>query len=275
MPKIETRIKTLTHLGLTVNQAKAYLALVKLGSASAKEISEISNIAQQDIYRVMPLLEKLGLVEKLVASPNLFKANSPEQALTVLLKCREKDTSILHGEALRLIEELNQNKENMANKQDVSQFLIISGKKIILMRARKAITKAIDSICVLTSWRNGAKDTQHFLSSSKQALSRQVKIRFIFYMSKKEVTTFLKTMGHLMEDSRFKVRFIFSEKPVVFSVFDRKQVFFPTQKDSLGNAPVLWSNNPIFAAFAQNYFDMLWEMANEKPTSMTEEPVAA
>ena len=118
MSKIEKKITTLTHLGLTVNQAKAYLALVKLGSASAKDISEISNIAQQDIYRVMPLLEKLGLVEKLVASPNLFKANSPEQALSVLLKYREKENSILHGEALRLIEELNQNTENTANKQE-------------------------------------------------------------------------------------------------------------------------------------------------------------
>jgi sugar-specific transcriptional regulator TrmB len=274
MSKIEKRITTLTHLGLTVNQAKAYLALVKLGSASAKDISEISNIAQQDIYRVIPLLEKLGLVEKLVASPNLFKANSPEQALSVLLKCREKENSILHGEALRLIEELNQNTENTANKQDPSQFLIISGKNIILMKARKAITNTSDSICVLTSWRNSAMNTQHFLAISKQALSRQVKIRFIFYMSEKEIAVFLKTMGHLIEDSRFKVRFIFSEKPVTFSVFDREQVFFSIKKDKLGNAPLLWSNNPSFIAFAQNYFDMLWEMAMEKPTFITGETVA-
>jgi sugar-specific transcriptional regulator TrmB len=261
----ERNIKTLNQLGLTVNQARAYLALVKLGSASAKEISKVSNIAQQDIYRVMPLLQKLGLVERLVASPNLFKPNSPEHGLSVLLRNREKENSILHEESTRLIEELSQRTASTDDRQDVAQFSIISGKKTILMKSRKAITEARESICVLTPWKQSAKNTRHFLALSKRALSRQVEIRFILYLPEEEADVFLKMMPHLREDSRLRARFIFKEKPVTFSVFDREQVFFATQKGSLGDAAILWSTNTNFATFSQNYFDMLWETAQESP----------
>jgi sugar-specific transcriptional regulator TrmB len=270
MLKTERNIKTLNQLGLTVNQARAYLALVKLRSANAKEISKASNIAQQDIYRVMPLLQKIGLVEKLVASPNRFKPNSPEHALSVLLRHREKENSILHEESTKLIEELSQSTANTDDQQDVAQFSIISGKKTILMKSRKAITEASESICVLTPWKHSAKNTQHFLAISKRALSRQVKIRFILYLPEKEADVFLKMMPHLREDSRFRVKFIFNEKPAIFSVFDRGQVFFPTQKGSLGDAPILWSTNPNFAALTQDYFDMLWETAQESPRNIDE-----
>ena len=266
MLKTERNIKTLNQLGLTVNQARAYLALVRLRSASAKEISKASNIAQQDIYRVMPLLQKIGLVEKLVASPNLFKPNTPEHALSVLLRHKEKENSILHEESTRLIEELSRSTVDTDNRQDMAEFSIISGKKTILMKSRKAIMEASESICVLTPWKHSAKNTQHFLAISKRALSRQVEIRFILYLPENEADVFLKMMQHLKEDSRFRVRFIFKEKPVIFSVFDRGQVFFATQKGSLGDAPILWSTNPNFAALAQEYFDMLWETSKERPS---------
>jgi len=266
MLKTERNIKTLNQLGLTVNQARAYLALVRLRSASAKEISKASNIAQQDIYRVMPLLQKIGLVEKLVASPNLFKPNTPEHALSVLLRHKEKENSILHEESTRLIEELSRSTVDTDNRQDMAEFSIISGKKTILMKSRKAIMEASESICVLTPWKHSAKNTQHFLAISKRALSRQVEIRFILYLPENEADVFLKMMQHLKEDSRFRVRFIFEEKPVIFSVFDRGQVFFATQKGSLGDAPILWSTNPNFAALAQEYFDMLWETSKEVPS---------
>jgi sugar-specific transcriptional regulator TrmB len=265
MPKIEKSVKTLTQLGLTINQAKVYFALVKLGITNAKEISKTSNIVLQDIYRVMPSLEKLGLVERLVSSPSLFKANSPKQDVLALFKLREKDNCILHKEVLRLIEELDHKTENTANEQGESQFSIFSGKKIVLMKAITAINKASDSICVLTLWKSTARNTQDFFSVCRRALRRRVKVRFIVYVSEKEAGIFSKMKWHLLEDSGLKIRLFSEEKPVLFSVLDKKQVFFSTKKDILGNAPILWSDNPNFATLVQDYFDLLWEKAIEKP----------
>jgi HTH-type transcriptional regulator, sugar sensing transcriptional regulator len=275
MSKIERNIKALTQLGLTINQAKVYLALVKLGITNAKEISKTSRVVLQDIYRVMPLLEKIGMVERIVSSPSLFKANSPEQALSALFKLRVRDNCILNKEILRLTEELNHKTENAANEQGESQFSIFSGKELILMKATKAMNKTNDSICVLTMWKSTARNTQNFFGICRRALRRQVKVRFIFYVSKTETAIFLKMKWHLLEDSGLKIRLFCEEKPIIFSVLDKKQVFFSTKKDILGNAPILWSNNPNFAALAQDYFDSLWEKAIEKPTCIIGETVAA
>ncbi len=259
--KTENEIKILTQLGLTLNQARVYLALVKRGFVGAKEISQSSKIAKQDIYRVMPTLQKLGLVERLLASPNLFKAISPINAISVLLQHKEKENSVLHEKALRLIEVLNQKTENITTEEDTVQFSIITGRNTILTRSKKAIAEAKESICLLSPWRANFKNAFHFLSLSKQALDKQVKLSFILYVEERDFDVFLKTKHYFREDPRFKVKLLLTGESISFSVFDRAQVFFSIQNGFLGSVPILWSNNSNFARLAQNHFDILWKTA--------------
>ena len=70
----EDCINSLMELGLTLVQAKIYLTLTKLDNATIKAISKNSNLARQDIYRIIPSLQKLGLVEKIIDKPTKYKA---------------------------------------------------------------------------------------------------------------------------------------------------------------------------------------------------------
>ena len=67
-------LDVLVRLGLTELQAKTYLTIARLEKAEVKAISKLSSIARQDIYRIIPALEKLGLVEEIIATPKLYKA---------------------------------------------------------------------------------------------------------------------------------------------------------------------------------------------------------
>ena len=80
----EEHIQTLTNLGLSFLQAKTYLNLAKLEKADVRTISTISNVARQDIYRIMPTLEKLGLAEKILGKPNMYKANPIKEGVSLL-----------------------------------------------------------------------------------------------------------------------------------------------------------------------------------------------
>ena len=61
----EDDLEVFLNLGLTQNQAKVYLALLKLGMESnASSLFQISGVSRQDVYRVLLELEKLGIVEK-------------------------------------------------------------------------------------------------------------------------------------------------------------------------------------------------------------------
>jgi sugar-specific transcriptional regulator TrmB len=60
----EKENQILMDLGLTCVQAKVYLTLIKLRNPTVKMISKISNVVSQDVYRIMPRLQKLGLAGK-------------------------------------------------------------------------------------------------------------------------------------------------------------------------------------------------------------------
>src|SRR5665647_2316714 len=65
-------IGVLESLGLSSIQAKAYLALTRLGRAKAGEIGKNAGVARQDVYRVLDKLQESGLIEKIVCSPTEY-----------------------------------------------------------------------------------------------------------------------------------------------------------------------------------------------------------
>ena len=68
----EEQISILEELGLTATQAKIYLSLAKSKSLTAHAIANIAKIARPDVYRILPMLEEAGLVERVIASPLNF-----------------------------------------------------------------------------------------------------------------------------------------------------------------------------------------------------------
>jgi len=86
-------VQILTDLGLTLLQAKTYLALSQLGKATVKTISKTANVARQDVYRVMLALEKLGLAEKIVAKPTMYKATPIKEGIYFCFKRKLNNTT--------------------------------------------------------------------------------------------------------------------------------------------------------------------------------------
>lgn len=74
-------IRNLEKLGLTENEAKAYVGLVSLGEATAREIHEITNVPRAKIYEILKVLAKKGYVEIRQGSPTYFRAVDPEQVI--------------------------------------------------------------------------------------------------------------------------------------------------------------------------------------------------
>ena len=52
----------LSDFGLTHNQAKVYIAVVQLGIASVSQVSKISKVRREGIYKTLPKLEKMGSI---------------------------------------------------------------------------------------------------------------------------------------------------------------------------------------------------------------------
>lgn len=87
----EKDTQSLSEFGLTIVQAIIYLALVQLKFASAK-IAKFSKVRREDVYRNLPRLEPLGLVERTIGSPVKIRDTPVDQALSMLVRNKEEET---------------------------------------------------------------------------------------------------------------------------------------------------------------------------------------
>jgi sugar-specific transcriptional regulator TrmB len=70
---------TLQGLGLTDYEARAYVALVALGTSRANIVAEISQIPRTSAYKVMLSLEAKGFVRSKPGRPRTFSAVDPDE----------------------------------------------------------------------------------------------------------------------------------------------------------------------------------------------------
>ncbi|NIU39390.1 hypothetical protein GWN65_05330, partial [Candidatus Bathyarchaeota archaeon] len=89
MPPLNKNAEMLSDFGLTHNQAKVYIAIARLRLATVSQISKVSKVRREDVYRILPKLEKMGLVEKLLGKPTKIRATPVEEALPILIKHEE------------------------------------------------------------------------------------------------------------------------------------------------------------------------------------------
>ncbi len=74
-------INDLRKLGLKKYEAEAYVTLIKLGEATAREISEYSGVPRPKVYDVLKSLAEMGFVEVHPGNPTRFRAMDPQDVL--------------------------------------------------------------------------------------------------------------------------------------------------------------------------------------------------
>ena len=261
--KLENEIRILESFGLTLNEARVFLALTLLGTANVKEISKSSNVAREAIYRVLPRLQKLGLVEKEITWPIRFTAITLDDAVTVLLALRNKETRDLQEKAKVLLS-LKSKKVKTEPLED-SKFLLIPAKKMLISKIRDELDRAQKSVSVVSSNKRflGAMDI--FSEAIGKALSRGVKFRIVTSNVKRILSPAVLEVGN--NDPRIEIRYAPSNPKYATSIFDKKEVLIITKPaaELCCESPALWSNNSSLVNIVEEYFEILWMTASEKP----------
>jgi sugar-specific transcriptional regulator TrmB len=253
--------QALMDLGLTLLQAKTYLAFATLGKADAKTIAKASNVARQDIYRIVPMLQKLGLAEKIIANPTIYKATSIKDGLSILLQNKKKECAELQKKTTSLINNFHANTAKIDTQEGETQFKLTSEATLFLKMHKSLHQEAqisIDAIIPLIF--DGPAKFNDGLSFPKKAMRRGVKIRLITQKAKNGLQS--RELQELGKNSLCELKY--SATPVLFGmhIFDNKEVTLATSENGL---PSLWSNNRNLVNLAASYFDEMWSKAQEAP----------
>jgi|WetSurMetagenome_2_1015567.scaffolds.fasta_scaffold359352_1 sugar-specific transcriptional regulator TrmB len=252
---------TLTGLGLTKQQAKVYHALIQSKKATANDISEVSEVARPDVYRVLDELEKVGFVTRIIAKPVEFQAIPIDKCLNLLMKLRIDKTSDLSDRIRYLIENFSPTNSVNVESEVKNQFILLPKKTPVYIKTETMLRNAKGCVCFLGLTRSMISWLSSYSSLFEKMLERQVECRII--MPKFEPTQ--EPFSSLKKYSNFDLRVI-AETPITcFSVWDRKELMLTTSTaDSATPAPTLWSSNEGLVNLALGYFDSLWVKAYEK-----------
>lgn len=125
--------KALEEFGLPKNEAKVYVALLKLGLASAGQITKASGIHRRNVYDALERLINKGLVSYVIKEKvKYFEATNPYFLLNLLEKEKEKLKSGKDN-LIPLLSELLQIKRTSNGKNNVvTIYRGVNGIKTVL-----------------------------------------------------------------------------------------------------------------------------------------------
>lgn len=256
--------RILRELGLTFSQAKLYVALVRFGGCTtANEVSNFSNIARQDVYRLLEQLQRIGLVEKIVANPAMFKAIPMKDVTSILVERRKQKTRALVKESEELIAHFNKTKSS-TELQDHNQFVLIPKGEAIVRRIERSIKASQDEILIITPWREFAQWMFTVHELWRQAIERGVKVRWITERKPQNSDLTLEPAYNLLGNHNFKLR-VMAEKPLKrLGIHDGKELFIAIGREAnAGESQALWTNNSAMIHIMEDYFEMKWQTATE------------
>lgn len=250
------------QLGLTSSQAKVYLALLRLGQATGKALSQGSKVARQEVYRILAELQEKGVVEKIIAAPTEFKAIPIEACLSILFEHKEKKISKIKTNATKLIQQFKEKNSENTIQEEESQFILVQ-KEAYLRRFTNAIENTQTSCDMILHWECFRYGMIENTELWKKTVEKGVKIRFIVYKSEDEkavsqIAQILKKKGN------FKGKYIFKPPPATIAIFDEKEIVVTTSPTPYPReTPTLWSNNLGFIKILHDYFEAVWLTSKE------------
>ncbi|KTG27097.1 TrmB family transcriptional regulator [Haloferax profundi] len=135
--------ESLEWFGLSNYEAQVFVALHQLGLGTAKEIAEVTDVPQSQVYGAAAALEKSGLIEVQRSNPKRYRPIEIDQALDYL-------ESEYHRRRAQVSDGLHAIREQYEDERSESQEHVwtVTGSAAVLSRISTLIDDATDSLIV-------------------------------------------------------------------------------------------------------------------------------
>ncbi|MEM0075359.1 MAG: helix-turn-helix domain-containing protein [Conexivisphaerales archaeon] len=266
---IHKLVTDLTLYGLTPNQAKLYLHLLRNRISGAKEISRALNIHRVDVYRRLRELEELGIVEVYLDFPKKFVAVNPRATLESLVQRVKSRLNQLEGARADLQRRLDKveksaqiyNPANIPLNQE-NYYKFSRGTTQYFTELARLLKNAKQEILKISS-ANGLHRAMAtgLYKHYTRAHARGVKIRLITNILPENIH-YAKMFAKVTE-----LRHI-SDVYFRFTIADRLVVLLSTKYDDKiiipgsGSDNYFLFNDPTFASALFFLFEHMWERAD-------------
>jgi sugar-specific transcriptional regulator TrmB len=263
MPKNKNET-VLEKLGLTTVQSKVFIANFSLGKTTAKQIARQAKIAREDVYRVMPSLQQMGLVKKHITKPALFETIDMSNAIKLLIDRRKNETEDICNDAQNFLKNIHKKMEVKPWINFEDELILLSNNDIIDLTISNELEKLKKTLEITVNWKCHQYKAQFWAREFTQLIEKGIKVRIITNMPEKEEFYLPNPTEVLMHNPKFNVRYIEKLPDWIISIYDGNRGFiFNSNTDHTLNPPVLWTSNSTMLGLMQSYFETTWNSAKQ------------
>lgn len=271
-PVNQERIQKLKGFGLTEYQARVYLALLDLGSATASQIPVLSRVPRTRIYATMQELHAKGLVQIIPEKPVRYKAVPFARYLKLLASDYRQKATQLASNAESLSREFSVSSLEVPERR--GRFEAIYGRRNVREKLVDMYEHAESEIIAIGSTHSPARILQGLGQEleAKAALGVSVKLAFF---TNPENEPQVRALSRYSE-----IRHIDFFTPVCRHGVDGQQFLMshPIPDDDSafrGEDIAIWTDDPAIAAAMEQMAERIWEMGKRTNLRVRADEAAA
>jgi len=251
----------LQDYGITEEEARFYVGLLRIGTGKVSEISHYTNTDRVKGYKILENLRNQGFVSSTLSSPILFSANDPKTVFDELLKKKKSGIQRLERNQARLIENLEKLKGHTV-ETNLPKLSVISGRDNIYNEIKKIIEVTKDELYLVTSTSDLIRMYYTDIPATiTKALKRKVDIKLMTEFEVSEKTDCVKNLGL----DHFKVaklpsqgRIVCNSSQIIMSGYTSKTSRIHASDDS-----ALITNSDEITGNMQSLCRFMWKMGAE------------
>ncbi len=176
-------IERLQALGLTPNESKVYVSVLRLGLSGVTAIADAAKLHRPEVYRAMPRLEETGLVEETLDRPQRYRVKGVKDAVTNLVEAAITRYKGIVSERQVLVAQL----ERMQGKlgAEKGQIWHVAGADNIRRHFREVLNGARREVWIISREMSGTRSNVNYLLE-KIAL-KNLKARIVVNVEEKSI----------------------------------------------------------------------------------------
>jgi sugar-specific transcriptional regulator TrmB len=258
----EEDIQLLTQIGFTEAQAKLYLSLLGIGQTDVKNLAKQADVPRQAAYRTLGELQEKGLVERIIALPQEYKAIPIHDGLAIMISTKANEYARLLTDAKEFMLRFENKNQQAANQHEYS-INIVEGKDTVIKKSINSTDHADTEICIFSTFQRWTHVKMEICETVERALKRGVKYRVIIENCAGDFC-FSKEFKSVLTHPNYETRLTSEKLKINACLFDDKEACFSLYPSkNLAETPMIWTNHPSLIIGFRDHFENVWGSSEE------------
>ncbi len=267
MQKIpDESVKLLSEFGLTETQARIFITVSRLGSPTVTEVSKISGIRREEIYRSLPGLERSGLIQRIMGHPLRLRVPDMRTAINLLVeqeqsrsKARISELADRATNLLSIIE--SEDSPEIESTGRNGEFSLVEEKEAVHSLIAAIITRAQDSIDILQSRSNVLWLLSGVGEQLRDAVERGVKLRILTEPPQGRDRLPKIIERRFSRGSTVEFKYMVELKTLFLIADDAEACLVTSNSVRLPKAHLFWTTNENLLSLLREDFQSRWHAA--------------